>query len=135
MAKHKMSENSLKNLKPLNLTHEEAVKNGKKGGKKSVEVRREKRLLQQVVEEKLNKLYPDGKTFQEKSIDLIEDMILTGILKPDDLIKLLTFLRDTAGQKPTDKQEINTNQPAILATISEKKIEEVFKRVNGLVNE
>ncbi len=114
MTKRKMSENSLKNLKPLNLSHDEAVKNGRKGGKKSVEVRRENKLLSKVAEEKLNKLYSDGKTFQEKSLDLMEEMILTGILKPDDLVKLLTFLRDTAGQKPTDKQEITNTIPQIV---------------------
>lgn len=111
MAKRKMSENSLKNLKPNTFNCREIAK---KAQKKSVEKRKENQTLAQVAEEKLNKLYSDGKTFQEKSLDLMEEMVLTGILKPDDLIKLLTFLRDTSGQKPTDKQEITNTTPQIV---------------------
>ena len=118
MAKRKMSENSLKNLKPIQkgeLSREELKKRQSNGGKKSAQVQRENKLLSKVAEEKLNKLYSDGKTFQEKSLDLMEEMILTGIIKPDDLVKLLTFLRDTAGQKPTDKQEI-TGDVSVMPT-------------------
>lgn len=103
MAKRKMSENSLKNLKPNTFNDSEIAK---KAQAKSVEKRAENKLLKQVAEEKLNKLYKDGTTFQEKSLDLIEEMVLTGIMRPADLISVLTFLRDTAGQKPTDKQEV-----------------------------
>lgn len=138
MAKRKMSENSLKNLKPIQkgeLSKEELKKRQSNGGKKSAQVQRENKLLSKVAEEKLNKLYSDGKTFQEKSLDLMEGMILTGILKPDDLVKLLTFLRDTAGQKPTDKQEITTNQPAVNLTINKADIKEIANDINDLADE
>ena len=138
MAKRKMSENSLKNLKPIQkgeLSKEELKKRQSNGGKKSVQVQRENKLLSKVAEEKLNKLYSDGKTFQEKSLDLMEAMILTGIIKPDDLVKLLTFLRDTAGQKPTDKQEITTNQPAVNLTINKADIKEIANDINDLADE
>lgn len=104
-----MSENSLKNLEKSKGIFAIDKELARKAKKRSDEVKKEKKLLQQVAEEKLNKLYPDGTTFQEKSLNLIEEYILTGIVKPDDLIKMLTFLRDTAGQKPTDKQEITGN--------------------------
>lgn len=53
---------SLKNLKPINLSHEEAVNNGKKGGRKSVEARKEKKLLSQLYAEVLTKANDlDGK--------------------------------------------------------------------------
>lgn len=133
-----MSENSLKNLKPIQkgeLSKEELKKRQSNGGKKSAQVQRENKLLSKVAEEKLNKLYSDGKTFQEKSLDLMEEMILTGILKPDDLVKLLTFLRDTAGQKPTDKQEITTNQPAVNLTINKADIKEIANDINDLADE
>ena len=133
-----MSENSLKNLKPIQkgeLSKEELKKRQSNGGKKSVQVQRENKLLSKVAEEKLNKLYSDGKTFQEKSLDLMEAMILTGIIKPDDLVKLLTFLRDTAGQKPTDKQEITTNQPAVNLTINKADIKEIANDINDLADE
>lgn len=111
--KQKMSENSLKNLKMAkpenNFNNSEVARNAQK---KSVEKRKENQAIMQVAKDKLNKLYSDGKTFQEKAIDLMADMILSKEIKPDDLVKLLTFLRDTAGQKPKDVVE-NVTPPII----------------------
>ena len=101
MAKRKMSENSLKNLekgKATQFNGELAVKAQKKSAKKRVE----NKTMMQVAEAKLNELFADGETFQEKAIDLIAERVLNGEAKNEELIKLVTFLRDTAGQKPKD---------------------------------
>ena len=102
MAKRKMSENSLKNLekgKPFSADCEEIAR---KAQKKSVKKRAENKTMMQVAEAKLNELFADGETFQEKAIDLIAERVLNGEAKNEELIKLVTFLRDTAGQKPKD---------------------------------
>lgn len=44
-------------------------------------------------------------------------------------VNAFNTLRDTMGEKPVDKQEIKTNQPAVLSEYSEKKIEEVLQRI------
>lgn len=50
-------------------------------------------------------------------------------------LEALEFLRDSSGQKPTEKQEITETQTSVVSQVSEDKIEEVIKRVNGLVHE
>ena len=107
MAKRKMAENSLLNLKKGSSFATNGKDFARNAQKKSVEKRKENKMLKDVALDILNKTYNDGSTFQEKAICLIEEQVLTGVLKPDELIKLLTFLRDTSGQKPVDKQEVN----------------------------
>lgn len=96
-----------KNLKRL--SSNEARENGKKGGIKSGEVRREKKLLRQVAEAKLLELLANGKTFQECALDNLTEHVLNNLIKPTDIVKILEFLRDTAGQKPIEKQDITNN--------------------------
>ena len=45
---------STKNLRPINLSHEEAVKNGRKGGKASAAARRQKKTLKETASVILN---------------------------------------------------------------------------------
>lgn len=128
------SEKSLANLKkcnPQNNFHNPEV--SRAAQKKGVAKRRENKLMRQVVEEKLNKLYADGKTFQEKAIDQIEQMIAEGIVKPADLVSLLTFLRDTAGQKPVEKQAVM--QSSVVTQLTNDDIKRAIIDVNGLADE
>ena len=96
MAKRKMSENSLKNLEKGTPFSTDCVEVARKAQKKSVKKRAENKTLMQVAEAKLNQMFSDGLTFQEKAIDIMGDMVLSGSIKPEELIKLLTFLRDTS---------------------------------------
>lgn len=59
--------NKLDNLIPFtsNQDREEAKKNGKKGGIRSGEVRREKATMKATLEMLLNEKYKDGKTYRE----------------------------------------------------------------------
>lgn len=86
-----------KNLKHFtsNQSREEAVKNGRKGGIKSGEVRRERKALK----EELLYLLEQGNTQEKVSLALIKQALKGNV-------KAFEIIRDTIGEKPTDKQEI-----------------------------
>jgi hypothetical protein len=88
------------NLIPLNqLTKEEQREICSKGGKASVQKRKEKKLLKDTIIEFLETVNPDsGNSFQ---IDLVNSM-LQKALEGD--VSAFNTIRDTAGQKP--KEEI-----------------------------
>lgn len=87
-------------------TSSEARENGKKGAKKSAEARRARKTLK----EELLLLLESGNTQNKISLALVEKA-----LKGD--IKAFEVIRDTIGEKPTDKQEITgdikTTNPVI----------------------
>lgn len=93
------------NLRPIRkgqLSKEEAKKRGKNGGKKSAQVRRERKMLRQVAEEKLTEIMSNGKTMQDNLIQKAAKLAFEDG-KLSDVIKFLEFMRDTSGQKPVDK--------------------------------
>ncbi len=130
-----------KNLKSNSeRTPRERKELAQKAGIKSGEARREKKLLKQVAEDKLLELMGNGKSFQENAIEQLQDAVLNGRIKPTDLVKILEFLRDTSGQKPTDKQEItnnNTSRPRVYFTEAEfnnLSTEEIIKKLRAAAN-
>lgn len=106
-----MHENSLNNLKPF--TKETARENGIKGGIAAQKKIKEKKNLLQLANWFLDvKINP--KWYQEERLDYLkknltnaEALIVTQMVKAirGDTYSAI-FIRDTAGQKPTDKQEI-----------------------------
>lgn len=85
------------NLKPFNtLTVEEQREIARKGGKASVEARREKKLFKEAIEKKLG-----------QSLDSMIDSMIEQANKGN--VQAITFLRDTIGEKPTDKIEADVN--------------------------
>ena len=82
------------NLKPVR-SKEEARERGSKGGKKSGEARREKKLLK----EELMLLLAQGDTQAKISLALIEEAIKGNV-------KAFEVIRDTIGEKPINKQEV-----------------------------
>ena len=87
--------NNIQNLKPrTHLSKEEAVEMGRKGGIASGEARREKKLFKETIEKKLG-----------KSIDSIIDALIDKASNGD--VNASTFLRDTYGEKPVDKAEVD----------------------------
>lgn len=95
------------NLKPMNKrTKSEQREIAKKGGIKSGEVRRARKTLK----EELLLLLESGNTQNKISLALIQKA-----LRGD--IKAFEVIRDTIGEKPTDKQEITgdikTSNPVI----------------------
>ena len=85
------------NLIPMNERSESEVRElGRKGGIKSGEARREKKLFKEAIEKKLG-----------QSLDsMIDSMILQA---QNGNVQAITFLRDTIGEKPTDKVEAEVN--------------------------
>ena len=83
------------NLRPVQ-TKEEARKRGRNGGIKSGEARREKKLFKEAIEKKLG-----------KSLDSMIDSMIKQANKGN--VQAITFLRDTIGEKPTDKVEAGVN--------------------------
>ena len=88
------------NLKKL--SSEEARKNGKKGGIKSVEVRRARKTLK----EELLLLLSNGDTQERLSLALIEKAF-----KGDT--KAFEVIRDTIGEKQADKHDLDITQTPI----------------------
>lgn len=94
------------NLKPIRkgqLSKEEAKKRGKNGGKKSAQVRRERKMLRQVAEEKLTEIMSNGKSLQENLVQKLIVGALASDAKVKETLDVFVALRDTAGQKPVDK--------------------------------
>ncbi len=85
------------NLIPMNERSESEVRElGRKGGIKSGEARREKKLFKEAIEKKLG-----------QSLDSMIDAMITQAQTGN--VQAITFLRDTIGEKPTDKIEADVN--------------------------
>lgn len=85
------------NLIPMNERSESEVRElGRKGGIKSGEARREKKLFKEAIEKKLG-----------QSLDSMIDAMIAQAQTGN--VQAITFLRDTIGEKPTDKVEAEVN--------------------------
>lgn len=114
-----VSDKSKENLRPPTTT-EEARERGRKGGIKSGEIRRERKALREVLDTLLN--LPVGFEVQKETLvalgideedcnnqTLISVAMIQAAASGD--VKAATWLRDTVGEKPTDKIEasVQTN--------------------------
>lgn len=117
------------NLKPFNSnqSREEARKNGRKGGKKSGEVRRQKKTMREMLDYLLEKELTNKNG--EKATTL--EAMMTAMIKQglNGNVKAVEFIRDTTGQKPTEKVEA-TN--ANITVTDEKTIESVMNKLKDL---
>lgn len=117
------------NLKPFdsNQSREEAKKNGRKGGKKSGEVRRQKKTMREMLDYLLEKELTNKNG--EKATTL--EAMMTAMIKQglNGNVKAVEFIRDTTGQKPTEKVEA-TN--ATITVTDEKTIESVMNKLKDL---
>ena len=117
------------NLKPFdsNQSREEAKKNGRKGGKKSGEVRRQKKTMREMLDYLLEKELTNKNG--EKATTL--EAMMTAMIKQglNGNVKAVEFIRDTTGQKPTEKVEA-TN--ANITVTDEKTIESVMNKLKDL---
>ena len=88
------------NLIPMNERSEKEVRElGKKGGIKSGEVRRERKAFKEALLLALETMTEEGKTIQDKGIESLMKKYIDGDLQA------FTIVRDTVGEKPTDKVE------------------------------
>jgi hypothetical protein len=98
-----MNENSLKNLElanPENNFNNSEV--ARMAQQKSVAKRKENKLLKEVAAEKLLKKF-NGVSFQDLTLDKLLDYCKKEGAEPETVLKILTFLRDTSGQKPKEE--------------------------------
>lgn len=112
MAKKEINPNSLANLQPekYKFTKDNADV-AKIAQEKSVAKRNENRLMKQVAAEALLKKF-NGAEFQQLSIEKLTEYCLSIDADVDTVLKVLTFLRDTAGQKPKEDVAV-VNMPII----------------------
>lgn len=101
MAKRKISENSLKNLKPFSeRTLAERRELGKKGAEKTNRIKAERKTLAELMKVALS--LPNEETGEINEI-AITNAIINKAAKGD--VSAYQTIRDTIGEKPTDKQE------------------------------
>jgi hypothetical protein len=89
------------NLTPLNKrTKKEQRKVQSQGGKASAKKRRERKEFKEDLKTALTVVMENDKTVQEIGIEALLDKFMKGDLKAFEIV------RDSVGEKPTDKQEV-----------------------------
>lgn len=109
MAKKEINPNSLANLQPEKYHFNTEL--AQMAQQKSAIKRKENRLMKQVASEALVKKF-QGVEFQEASIKKLIEYCLSTDADIDTALRVLTFLRDTAGQKPKEDVAV-VNMPII----------------------
>ena len=108
-----------KNLRKIELSHDEATKNGSKGGKQSGKARRKKKQMKDMFEYLLGLDVTDDELKKKMSEMGIDDeqmtynaMVCYSMIRAAcaGSVKAATFIRDTTGQKPAEKEEKNTRE-------------------------
>lgn len=120
------------NLRPIQkgqLSKEELKKRQSNGGKKSAQVRREKKTMQETaqmflhtpLEDKDIEEFTSLKDFKGKNVEVITAAmaVVTQKALSGDM-QALTFLRDTAGEKPVARVEVNADVAKAEADIAAK---------------
>ena len=118
------NEQNLKYIAPGELSKEEAVERGRKGGINSVKSRRRKKLLRECLEELLDteqEVKINGVTLKKTNAELLSVTLMKKALKGD--VKAFEVLRDTAGEKPIDK--------VMVADVDQSVIDEVEEMVKS----
>lgn len=106
-----------KNLRRL--TTEQAREIGSKGGKRSAEVRRQKRDLRLALEILLEKDFKDRSGNKVSGAEAITAKLFERAMKGD--VRAFETLRDTVGQKPVEK--------VMIAEVDQDVIDEVERAV------
>ena len=117
------------NLKPFdsNQNREEAKKNGRKGGIKSGEAKRRRKTMRAMLDYLLEKELTNKNGEKATTLEaMMASMIKQSI---SGNVRACEFIRDTIGQKPTEKVEA-TN--ATITVTDEKTIESVMNKLKDL---
>lgn len=113
------------NLIPLNKrTKSEQRRIATAGGKKSGEVRRQKKLLKDCFDILLDKEYENKQGSKQSGSEVLASVVFKKAMAGD--LKAFEILRDTAGQKPVEK--------VMLAEVDQSTIDEVESMVLGTDN-
>ena len=137
-------EDNLKPIKKGQLSNEELKKRQSNGGKKSGEVRAEKRLLKDTIEMLLKSAptpdiveqYAERFGFNPKDL---QEVITGGLIQKAMCgdAKAFEVLRDTAGQKPIDKKEITgaDGEPLVKTVyVTREEKDKVNEHINSVID-
>lgn len=94
-------------LKPEDLTPSQRRANASKAGKASGEARRKKKLLRECLEILLEKEMTDKKGETMTGAEALSAKLFSEAMKGN--VKAFEVLRDTAGQKPVEKVQMNAD--------------------------
>lgn len=112
---------NIENLKPIELSHKEAVENGKKGGKASVKARRERKAMREQLEillklpVKSEKVKKQIRDLGINNREINNQMAITIALYQEAMrgnTKAYELIRDTLGERPIEQIQ-NLNPPVI----------------------
>lgn len=99
-------------------SREEAARNGRKGGKASGEARRRRKELRELVNIAFERVVSHDKDGRPITAD--EAMVLKQLQNAlDGDTKAFVVLRDTAGQQPAQRVEVDTIDPQARAEMDE----------------
>lgn len=128
MAKRKMSENSLKNLKPFSERSEaERRECGKKGAEKTNRIKREKRQREAMLDDLFKLLDKEG--IIDGTIDTIKEEVKSGNIK--NAIELLKLVKPNELQM----QHITGGVEIQKVFITEKEQQQTDKHIDDTINE
>lgn len=102
------------NLKPFtsDQSHDEAVKNGSKGGVASGAARREKRDFRRALEMLLEREFTDKQGNTLSGVEAISAKMFEQAMKGN--IRAFETIRDTVGQKPVEKVIVADVEPSVI---------------------
>ena len=92
-----------------NLTHKLTVSEQRAGGKASGAARRRKKLLRECLTELLEREYVSSEGKSMEGADLISAKLFQKAMDGD--LKAFEIIRDTVGQKPAERVEVDTIDP------------------------
>ena len=100
-----------KNLKPIKkgeLSKEEAKKRGSKGGKRSGEVRRERKTMKEMLDYLLQQDITNKQGETKNTLEVMMTAQIKEAIKGNT--KAAQFVRDTIGEMPTQKVELDSSE-------------------------
>ena len=105
---------NIENLKPFdsNQSREKAKINGRKGGIKSGEAKRARKTMKEMLDYLLEKEIANKQGEKASTQEAISVALIKQALGGN--VKAYEVIRDTIGEKPTDKQEIINTTPQIV---------------------
>lgn len=101
-----------KNLKNIEQSHGEAVKNGKKGGIKSGEIRRAKKTMREMLDYLLDKEITNGKGEKVTTKEATAVALIKKAIQGD--VKAFEVIRDTIGEKPVEQHDVRQIEPPVI---------------------
>lgn len=92
---------------------EEAAKNGRKGGRASGEARRRRKSMSEAFDMLLNKRFTDRNGQEVDGVTALVTRVYQAALDGD--IQATKFIRDTTGEMPVQRVEVDTIDPNVRA--------------------